>query len=462
MEQVGGVTREIAEFVVGAVWDSLPEDVVDEAINHVLDSWGVMLAGSVERCSSIVRRVSVPQTGGSSVVGGGRSSPAAAALANGVAGHALDYDDTQLSTSAEAVYGLLTHPSVPTLAAVSAVGEDRGISGPDLITAFVLGVEVACRVADAINPRHYQDGFHSTGTAGTIGAAVGASSALGLPADQVVSAIGIAASMAAGLRENFGTMTKPLNSGRAAQNGVTAAQLAQGGFTASPVALEGGRGFFHAAGGGFRFQRITGVLGRPFFLVSPGISVKPYPSGSLSHPAQDLVLDLIREKDLRAEDIAEVVVGTNSNVPNALIHHRPTTGLQGKFSMEYCVATGVVRRRAGIKDFTDEAVLDPAIQEFLPKVSMVVDPDLEALGYQHVRTKLRVRTTAGQSFDREAEWARGYPQKPLTPDQLSAKFLDCAAVVLPEGQAKAAMKAAMNLPKATEVGEVMALLRHQP
>ncbi|MDA8261327.1 MAG: MmgE/PrpD family protein [Actinomycetota bacterium] len=453
------ITRAVAEFALATRWEDISDEVVAIAIDHILDTYGVMLSGVNEETARIVREVLAGREGGSLVVGTTeRRDPISAALVNGVAGHALDYDDTQLSTSVEGVYGLLTHPSVPVLSAVSSVAEERGSSGADLVTAFVVGVEVACRVADAISPRHYQAGFHSTGTIGAIGAAAGVGRLLGLDETRFRMALGIAASMSSGLRENFGTMTKPLHSGRAGQSGVTAALLAERGFTASEEILEAPRGFYSAAGGGFRPEKIVGQLGKPFFFLDPGVSIKPYPSGSLSHPAQDLILDFVISNDLRPEDVKRVEVGTNSNVLNALIHHRPTTGLQGKFSMEYCMATAVLRRRAGIAEFTDEGVNDPAIQAFIPRVDVVVDPRLEAMGYQHVRSRVRVETVKGDVYEGEAEWAQGYPTKPLSPDQLAGKFLDCAKESLGDERAWVAIEGIRKLPLAARAGDIVALL----
>lgn len=455
-----GVTAEVAAFACQTRWEDIPPEVVTLALDHILDTFGVMLAGSREQAARIVRRVFGSEPGPAAVFGTrGHLTPALAALANGVAGHALDYDDTQLSTSPDAVYGLLTHPSVPVLSAAAALAQDRAGSGRDLITAYVVGVEVACRVADAANPRHYQEGFHSSGTIGTIGAAAAAGHLLGLDPEAMARAIGIAASMASGLRENFGTMTKPLHSGRAGHNGLLAARLAEEGFTASPAILEARRGFFQAAAGGFAPEKIRGQLGNPFFLLSPGVSIKPYPSGSLSHPAQDLIIDIVRAHDLRPEEVAAVVVGTNSNVPNALIYSRPHTELEGKFSMEYCMATGVVRRQAGLAAFTDAAVNAPEIQAFLPRVQMVVDPELERMGYQHVRSRVKVTCTDGRIFVREAEWARGYPQNPLPAADLAAKFTECARCAMPAAQAEAALAAIRRLPDAAAAGEVLSALQ---
>ncbi len=459
-EKSASVTSEVTEFVLALKWEDLPAETLRIAKEHVLDTFGVTLAGSAEACARIVRDTLVLGEGMASVVGAAQRRPSyLAALANGVASHALDYDDTQLSTSPEAVYGLLTHPSTPVLSAAVGEAEDVSASGKELLTAYIAGVEVACRVADAINPRHYQAGFHSTGTIGTIGAAAAAGRLLGLDRDQLATALGIAASMASGLRENFGTMTKPLHAGRAASNGVAAAYLARNGFTASKHILEARRGFFSAAGGGFDSTKIVGCLGKPFFLEAPGVSIKPYPSGSLSHPGQDLILEIVLTHDIKPEDVERVEVGTNSNVLNALIYPRPTTDLEGKFSLEYCMAAGIVYRKAGLHEFTDAAVNDPRIREMLPQIVVRVDPELEQMGYQHVRTRVKLTTRDGQVFSGEAEWAKGYPQKPLPQEELEGKFLECAQTVLSLDQAVAALEAIKTLETADSVEQVTTKLR---
>lgn len=454
------VTTEVVDFVLDLKWGDVPAASLTIAKEHILDTFGVTLAGSGETCAKIVRETLVTGDGSASVIGTTqRRPPYLAALANGVASHALDYDDTQLSTSPEAVYGLLTHPSTPVLSAATAVAEDTNASGQQLLLAYCAGVEVACRVADAIHPRHYQAGFHTTGTVGTLGAAAAAGRLLGLDRDQLATALGIAASMASGLRENFGTMTKPLHGGRAASNGVAAAYLARNGYTASHHILEARRGFFNAAGGGFDPSKIVGRLGKPFFLESPGVSIKPYPSGSLSHPGQDLILDIVRAHDIKPDDVERVEVGTNSNVLNALIYPRPTTDLEGKFSMEYCMAAGIVYRKAGLQEFTDQAVNDPRIRDMLPRIIVRVDPELEKMGYQHVRTRVRMMTRDGREFSGEAEWAKGYPQKPLPRAELEGKFLECAETVLSAQQAHDALAAIESLEGAPSVEQTLATMR---
>ena len=332
------LTEYVADFAHGLEHEDIPQSVRETAIEHILDGYGLALSGHAEEGHRIMRRYAerVACAGEVLVLGTSiRSSAEVAALVNGLAMHAMDYDDTQLSTNRDSVYGLLTHPTTPVLGAASAAAELVGAGGRDLLTAYVAGVEVACRTADASNPRHYNSGFHSTGTFGAIGAAVAAGRLMGLTREQMRHALGIAAPLGGGYRENFGTMTKPLHAGQAAEAGVFAARLAADGFTAATNILEAKRGLYNASSDGYEPSRIEGRLGKPFFFEDPGISIKPYPSGSLSHPGQDAVLELVREHDVRPEDVEEAVAGTNSAMPNALIYAMPQTALEAKFSFPF-------------------------------------------------------------------------------------------------------------------------------
>lgn len=443
-----GLTREIVTFVRNAGYRDIPSDVIKTARGFLLDGLGVILAGSTEKGSRIIQAY-IREMGGrpeATVVGTNFRAPVArTALANGASGHAMDYDDTQLSTSREAVYGLLTHPTVPVLAAILSVGERERSSGKEILMAYILGVEVECRIADAIHPRHYQSGFHSTATIGGLGAAMAAGKLLKLKEAALARALGLAASMASGLRENFGTMTKPLHAGRAAENGVTAAQLAARGFTSADNILEAKRGFFNAMAGGYDEGKITGRLGRPYFMQDPGISIKPYPSGSLSHPAQDLILDLVQKHDLRANDIAAIDVGTNSNVPNALIYPMPKTALEGKFSIPFCMAIAVLERKAGIAQFTDRKVKSPAVVEMMKRVTLYVDEELEALGYDQVRSRIRIKLKEGGTIEGRADVARGHPLKPMSWDEIGEKFRDCARLVISKENTEKAIRMVADL-----------------
>ncbi len=432
-----GVTAEVARFIVET--SQVPDPVRERATNHLVDGVAVMLAGAAAESGRIVRE-HLREVGGNPqavVVGSRVRAPLQlAAWANGIAAHALDYDDTQLATDPRSVYGLLTHPTAPVLPAALAAAEHVGASGQELLDAYVVGVEVACRTADAVDPRHYRDGFHSTGTLGTFGACAAAARLLHCDLDQTLRALGLAASMAAGLRENFGTMTKPFHAGRAAENGLLAVLLARRGWTAARDILEAKRGFYSAAAGGFDPSRIEGRLGNPFFFESPGISIKPYPSGSLSHPAQDVLLDLVREHDVRPEDVERIEVRVNSHVPNALIHTRPQTALEGKFSLQFQMAVGVVDRRAGLAQFTDERVRDPRVRALMERVHVHVDPEIEALGYNEMRMKVAIVLRDGRMLSGRADMARGHPRKPLSRQEVSEKFLECAALVMPQERAR--------------------------
>ena len=228
--------------------------------------------------------------------------------------------------------------------------------------AFSIGLEVECKLAEAVNPQHYQRGFHSTGTLGVFASAAAAASLMGLDHEHTRTALSIAGSKSAGLRCNFGTMTKPYHSGAAAQNGVVAAKLASMGYSADPSGLDGPWGFFAVAGGGVDEEYVLGKLGSPWALLDPGVSVKPYPCGSLLHPAMDALRGLLIEHDVDPANIREVRLGTASNVLNALRYAEPENALQAKFSMQFMLGVLALRRRAGIAEFRDEVVLSPEVR----------------------------------------------------------------------------------------------------
>src|SRR5215469_459450 len=251
------VSSYVADFIVKTRFDDLPEEVVELAQKSILDGLGLALCGSVAKSGEVVRNylksegLISSRSQAATVIGSSiKSVPRFAAFANAVGIHADDYDDTQLAVAEDRVYGLLTHPTAPVLPAALAAAEIRSMSGKDLLLAYNVGVETECKIAEAINPRHYEDGFHSTGTIGTLGAAAVVSKICGFEKAQVLTALGIAASQAAGLRENFGTMTKPFHAGRAAESGTVAADFAKLGWTATDKVLEAPRGFFQAEGGG--------------------------------------------------------------------------------------------------------------------------------------------------------------------------------------------------------------------
>jgi 2-methylcitrate dehydratase PrpD len=424
------LTKYVAEFVVETKADDLSPQLVELGKKSILDGLGLALSGSASRTGELVRRHLDDLNlgpGAATVIGGGRKvAPRFAAFANGVGIHADDYDDTQLAVAKDRVYGLLTHPTAPALPAALAVAELVKAPGRDFMLAYHLGVEVECKIAEAIAPRHYQTGFHATGTCGAFAAAAAGARLLGLDAAATRRALSIAGSQSAGLRENFGTMTKPFHAGRASESGVAAAQFASYGWTAAPRILEAPRGFFSAAGGGYDPDAIFGKLGAPWTLVDPGVSIKPHPSGSLTHPGMTEMLRLIQAHGIRAEDVRHVRVGTNSNMPNALIHHRPKDELQAKFSMEFCMAILLLDGRAGLKEFTDEAVEREDVKAMIEKVDFVVDDVAEAAGYHLMTTLIDIDLADGRRISGRADFGKGSPAMPMSYDDVARKFLENA------------------------------------
>ncbi|MES2186953.1 MAG: MmgE/PrpD family protein [Pseudomonadota bacterium] len=420
------LTKYVAEFVVGAKATDLSAEVMELGKKSMLDGLGLALSGSVAKSGELVRRhlddLNLGE-GAATVIGAGRKvAPRFAAFANGVGIHADDYDDTQLAVAKDRVYGLLTHPTAPALPAALAMAEFTKASGLDFMLAYQLGVEVECKIAEAIAPRHYQTGFHATATCGTFAAAAASARLLGFDVATTQRALSIAGSQSAGLRENFGTMTKPFHAGRASESGVAAAQFASYGWTAAARILEAPRGFFSAAGGGYDMDAIFGKLGAPWTIANPGVSIKPHPSGSLTHPGMTEMLRLIKGNNIKAADVKRVRVGTNHNMPNALIHHRPKDELQAKFSMEFCMAILLLDGRAGLNEFTDAAVEREDVKAMIEKVDFVVDDVAEAAGYHLMTTLIDIDLADGRRISGRADMGKGSPAMPMSYEEVAFKF----------------------------------------
>lgn len=420
-----GTTEQIARFVVETNYSSIPGEAVGVAKNAILDGLGVMLAGATEPAGKIiVQHVKelggVPQAG--VVAHSFKTSAPQAALANGTMAHALDYDDV--------IILMMGHPTVTVLPVVLALGEMHHDTGRNVLEAYIIGVEVEARIGSGIGRRHYAVGWHSTATLGTLGAAAAAAKMLGLGVMETRIALGIAASEASGLRQNFGTMTKPFHAGNAAKNGIVAAMLAQKGFTADESILENPFGFCRVLGGEgeYNLELMTKSLGNPFAIIKPGLDMKPYPCCRFTHRCIDAILRIIEEHHPAAEEVAEVVCQTGPESPQVLIHHRPKTPLEGKFSMEYCMARALLDGEIRIGQFTEEKVLEPRVQELLQRVKYVHPEGAER---QRLPEVVTVRRHNGKQYSQEILAAKGAPENPLTIAELKAKYRDCASLVLP-------------------------------
>jgi 2-methylcitrate dehydratase PrpD len=420
----------LAEFAVKTSLEECPPETVARARLAALDTLGVMLAGVGEPVARAVRSVARAEGGTRlAMVFGTRlvTAPGWAALANGAAGHAHDFDDTN--------FALMGHPSVPLLAAALAAAEAEMADGRLVVLAYILGFEVSAALGRALNPEHYTRGWHATSSIGTLGCAVAAARIMRLDVTQTRHALGIAASHASGLKENFGSMTKPYHAGHAARNGILAAQLAREGLTASESALEGKQGYVAAFGGARRLEPALDDLGRVWQLLASGIAVKPYPSCALTHSAIDALVELRARHGLRAPEIAAIEVGVNRVVPDVLAHTHPTTALERKFSMQFCAAAALADGRVELASFEDGPVRDADVRRLMERVTMVVDPALPDGLEQHAWTRVTVRLADGRTLASPARGAQGHPDQPLGPDALRAKFLACATRAIPRDEA---------------------------
>jgi 2-methylcitrate dehydratase PrpD len=426
------VTDTIATFIARRRFDDIPTSVIEAAKEHLLDGVATIIAGANDPASIAVRRYlagfSSPREA-TILATHVKSAARYAALANGVQGHVLDYDDTQLATSPNAPFGQLTHPTTPVLAAGLAVAERLSSSGRDLLTAYILGVEIACRLADAIDPQHYLDGFHPTGTIAVFGAAAAAARLAALDERRTKIALGLAATFSSGVRANRGSMAKALNAGRAAENGVVAAELARQGFTAAENIFEAPMGFFSAAAHN-KVDHARLKFGRPFFFASPGIAVKRYPCAGVLHSALDAAIDLATRHDIDAGSIAKVTVTMGEVSAAPLVYDRPATGLEGKFSAPFSLAVALAERAAGIRQYTDAKAAAPAIKALMRKVELVRDSRLDVGGFEHARATLEIRLSDGRSHRAESRPPKGHPKNPLSPRELENKFRECAGPYL--------------------------------
>lgn len=428
--KASGLTEYVSRFVATTKYEEIPADVIELGKKSILDGFGLALAGSRAQtgalCRQYLEKAGVCE-GKATIIGSSKKTSARfAAFVNGVSIHADDFDDTQLSAAKDRVYGLLVHPAVPVLPAIFALAEGKNISGKEFMLAYHLGVEVECKIAEAISPRHYQDGFHSTGTCGPFGSVAACARLLRFEPSKILNAFGLAASQSGGLRENFGTMTKPFQAGRAAESGVASTDLVALGWTAAEQILEAERGFFHAFGGSYEPAAIMNRLGKPWTFASPGISLKPYPSGSLTHPAMTELARLIQTNNLQAAQVEKVDVGANHNMTTTLLHHQPKTGLEAKFSMEFCMAILLLERKAGLSEFSEKVVQRTDIQQMIRRINFYVDPEAENAGYDKMTSLLKIHLKDGRVIAGRADFGKGSPANPMSFEEAAEKFQGCA------------------------------------
>lgn len=448
------ITAGLAAFVAATDFEQLPASAIDQARRAFLDTIGVALAGSLEECARIAAQLAREEGGSAAatLIGQGFAAPArAAALVNGTAAHALDYDD--VSTD------MRGHPSPPLIPAVLAAGEETGASGGDLLTAYVVGFEIESRLGRGLGRSHYPHGWHATSTTGTLGAAAAAARLYGLDPARTCMALGIATSLASGSRQNFGTMTKPLHPGVAASGGILAAKLAASGFTADAKIVEAPLGYLNlfSPARDAQPQRVLEGLGEQWEILQPGISIKKYPCCFNTHRALDAVLTLRQGSAFGGDDVESIHVTVPRGAVAALIHPRPRTGLEGKFSMEYCLAAAVLDGRMALDTFRDEAVLRPAAQALLRRIELEQTEERapsEDAGYADVEVRLR----DGRRLRHRVDDPRGGPSAPLSLPELEVKYRDCAERVIGAEATERSLTVIEQLETLADARELMVLL----
>jgi 2-methylcitrate dehydratase PrpD len=444
----GGVAT-ITDFIHGA---RVPPEASARAATAVKDTIGVMLAGVGEPAARIAQAMASEDGVGTCRVLGTslQTSPELAALANGVSAHSLDYDDM--------CFVSLAHPSCALVPAILATGELVHARSSALLDAYVIGFELECRLGNVMNPRHYhQRGWHCTSSIGTVGAAAAAARMLGLGAQATQHALGIAASSACGLKENIGSMVKPLHAGMAARNGVMAARLAQRGFTASPHAIDGPQGYLVAMDSERdSLDAAVGDLGIRWEILHTGVTVKLYPSCAATHPPLDALIAMKRREQITADQVRAIDVEVDSMTPRLLIHPDPVTGLEAKFSMPFCAAAAIVYDRIGIDTFDVDHIRNPTVQALMKHVSLRANEEFDK-GAPLARARVSVYLREERVVSQAVDGARGYPGR-LTNEELATKFAGCATRTLSESAANAAWAALISLDAITDVRELTRLL----
>lgn len=415
-------TQALAGYVARLDYESIPEEVVQTARRAFVDTVGCAIAGTGEDAARLALAMGREDGGAprSTVLGAAATGtplrlPAQnAAMINAIAGHALDYDDVNA----------MGHPSVPVCFTALAAAEDAGASGRELLTAYVAGIEVETKVNRAFGESHYLLGWHSTGTLGVWGAVAAAAKIYRLNEEQTAIAFGIAASQACGLRQNFGTMTKPYHPGHASWAGIVAARLARNGFTADGAILDAKFGYYPVySAGPYDVSKTVAELDK-WALMTPGLSVKKYPCCYCTHASIDAALALRDQYKIDPAAVRAITTELSPFYLSPLIHHRPATGLQGKFSIEYTLAAALLDGRVALASFTDDMVQRAQARTLVEKAGAQANK-VKGEGVAATFARLHIELGDGGSLVKEVPEPRGAADNPMSDDEIEAKFLDC-------------------------------------
>jgi 2-methylcitrate dehydratase PrpD len=442
-----GATETLARFVLNTPSSAIPDPILHEGKRCIINYLGVALYASADPSMQILTSLFKEEGGNpqAGLIGSDmRTSLQNAALANGYLAHLEDYDDTHFPT--------VIHPSAPTIPAAMAVGERQNATGLDVLTATVLGVEACCRIGLSVHPHHYNAGWHITGTCGVFGSVVATGRLLGLDEGQMINALGIAGTQAAGVRETFGSMSKPFHAGRSAQSGVLAGLLAGRGFTSTSEILEGRRGFAAVLSTSSDMSQITDALGERWELPNNGL--KPYACGVVSHPLIDAMIIFRNTHGVKPEDVLAITANVQPLVLELMDRQHPRIGLEGKFSHQHSMAVGLVDGGAFPAQYTDERVLDPTITALREVIKATVDPKMP-----EDAAEVTVKLKDGRSITEKVDHATGAPENPLSDSQLEDKFRNLVGRVLSKDQGEKLLATLWDIDKVENVGEIMVLAR---
>ncbi len=442
------ITSGLAGFVANSRWNDIPASVRREATRSLLNYFGCALGGcrdvAIEAAIKAFGPFAAPGT--ATIIGRAeRFNMLTGAYLNAMSANVFDFDDTHLRT--------VIHPSAPIAPALFALAEQQPVSGAQLLHAFILGVDVACRAGNAISPGHYNHGFHITGTCGILGAAAGVAKLLGLDAQRTAWALGNAATQSSGLVESLGVMSKSINLGHAARGGMEAALLAREGFTGPDRALEGKHGFLNVLGSHPDLDALTDQLGHSFEISHN--TYKPYPCGVVLNPVIDACLEMRADPGIAAEQIDAVTVRGNPLLQVRADRPHVTTGREAKVSMQHSVAVAFLFGRAGVKEYDDAVVNDPTVRALGRCVQCVVDASVPVEA-----AEVKVRTRAGVEHVRYVANARGDRKRPLTDAEIETKLRELASIGTPGFDVHPLIDAVWALENASDASQVMRCARH--
>jgi 2-methylcitrate dehydratase PrpD len=446
---------ELAKRINSLTFNKLPREAIHWAKVGILDTVGVTLAGAREDCTRIVEGIATRGVTGPSLIFGSRrrTAPLEAALVNGTASHALDFDDMNNTLGG--------HPSVPILPALFALADEIGASGRDFLAAYVAGFETECKIGMGVHFYHYTKGWHPTATLGVFGAAAACAKLLKLSDDQTATALSIAASLAAGIKANFGTMVKPLHIGHCTRNGMFAALLARDGFSAGDRVFEHKQGFFNVFNGEGNYDagKILPAWAQPLDIVKPGIAIKQYPCCGSTHSALDAMLKLAREHKPATDDIERVDVWTHARRLEHTNRPEPKSDLDAKFSVQYCMTRALLDRRISIEHFEGRAYEEPAVRKLMPRVHAAPYTTAQFPADNHFGAEVKIALRGGKVLSAKVDQPFGRTSdNPLPAGLLKEKFEDCAARALSREQTTSVYSAIQGLENLQDVRELTAII----